>query len=48
MTETKETVSNFDDKLCKLIKRAKKQRGLLWPALVSKLEVTSKKSSKRP
>jgi hypothetical protein len=48
MTETKETVSKFDDKLHKLIKRAKKQRGLHWPALVSKLEATSKKSSKRP
>jgi hypothetical protein len=41
MTEpknTEETVSKFDDKLHKLIKRAKKQHGLLWPAVVSKLE----------
>jgi hypothetical protein len=31
--------SKFDDKLHKLIKRAKKQRGMLWPAVVSKLEL---------
>lgn len=29
------TVSKFDEKLHKLIKRAKKERGLLWPAVVS-------------
>lgn len=29
----------FDDKLHKLIKRAKKQRGLLWPSVVSTLEL---------
>jgi hypothetical protein len=42
MTELKNmetTVSKFDDKLHKLIKRAKKERGLLWPAVVSKLEL---------
>ena len=42
MTEPKKseaTVSKFDDKLHKLIKRAKKERGLLWPAVVSKLEL---------
>jgi hypothetical protein len=32
-------VSKFDDKLHKLIKRAKKQRGLLWPDVVSKLKL---------
>jgi hypothetical protein len=42
MSEAKDTetvASKFDDKLHKLIKRAKKQRGLLWPAVVSKLEL---------
>jgi hypothetical protein len=42
MTEPKSTedvVGKFDDKLRKLIKRAKKQHGLLWPAVVSKLEL---------
>jgi hypothetical protein len=42
MSELKDTEtasSKFDDKLHKLIKRAKKQRGLLWPAVVSKLEL---------
>jgi hypothetical protein len=42
MTEPKKTeatVSKFDEKLHKLIKRAKKERGLLWPAVVSKLEL---------
>jgi hypothetical protein len=37
--ETENPVNKFDDKLHKLIKRAKKQRGLLWPAVVSKLEL---------
>jgi hypothetical protein len=36
---TEATVSKFDDKLHKLIKRAKKERGLLWLAVVSKLEL---------
>jgi hypothetical protein len=40
MTEPKDTdASKFDDKLHKLIKRAKKQHGMLWPAVVSKLEL---------
>jgi hypothetical protein len=37
--ETENAATKFDDKLQKLIKRAKKQRGLLWPAVVSKLEL---------
>jgi len=37
--DTENTVSKFDEKLHKLIKRAKKQNGLLWPAVVSKLEL---------
>jgi hypothetical protein len=32
-------VSKFDERLHKLIKRAKKQRGMLWPSVVSKLEL---------
>jgi hypothetical protein len=42
MTEPKDTenlAGKFDEKLHKLIKRAKKQRGLLWPSVVSKLEL---------
>jgi hypothetical protein len=42
MTETKNddtAASKFDKKLHKLIKKAKKQRGMLWPAVVSKLEL---------
>ena len=41
MTEPKDTdaVSKFDRKLHKLMKRAKKQRGLLWPSVVAKLEL---------
>jgi hypothetical protein len=31
--------SRIDDKLHKLIKRAKKERGMLWPSVVSKLEI---------
>jgi hypothetical protein len=37
--DTETAASKFDDKLQKLIKRAKKQRGMLWPAVVSKLEL---------
>jgi hypothetical protein len=38
--KTKETaVGEFEQKLRKLIKRAKKQRGLLWPSVISKLEL---------
>ena len=42
MSELKDTetaVNKFEDKLRKLIKRAKKQRGMLWPSVVSKLEL---------
>ncbi len=42
MTEPKDTetaASKFDDKLQKLIKRARKQHGMLWPSVVSKLEL---------
>jgi hypothetical protein len=43
MTETKDdeddVVRKFDDKLQKLIKRARKQHGMLWPSVVSKLEL---------
>ena len=36
----KETaVGEFEKKLHKLIKRAKKRRGMLWPSVVSKLEL---------
>jgi hypothetical protein len=37
--DTEDAASKFDDKFHKLIKRAKKQRGVLWPAVVSKLEL---------
>ena len=36
---TEDVVAKFDDKLQKLIKRAKKQSGMLWPSVVSKLEL---------
>ena len=36
---TESTVDEFEHKLRKLIKRARKQRGLLWPAVISKLEL---------
>jgi hypothetical protein len=40
MTEQKDdVVRKFDDKLHKLIKRAKKRKGMLWPSVVSKLEL---------
>ena len=42
MSEPKTTetaAGEFDEKLRKLIKRAKKQRGMLWPSVVSKLEL---------
>jgi hypothetical protein len=42
MSEPKNTenaAAKFDDKLHKLIKRAKKQRGMLWPSVASKLEL---------
>ena len=31
--------NEFEEKLHKLIKRAKKQRGMLWPSVISKLEL---------
>jgi hypothetical protein len=40
MSELKDAetaASKFDDKLHKLITRAKKQRGMPWPSVVSKL-----------
>ncbi len=36
---TETAVTEFEEKLRKLIKRAKKQRGMLWPSVVSKLEL---------
>lgn len=42
MSEPKTTetaAGEFDEKLRKLIKRAKKQRGMLWPSVISKLEL---------
>ena len=39
LKDTKTAASKFDDKLQKPIKRAKKQRGMLWPSVVSKLEL---------
>jgi hypothetical protein len=42
MSEPKDTesaASKFAKKLHKLIKRAKEQRGMLWPSVVSKLEL---------
>jgi hypothetical protein len=38
--KTTETAADeFEEKLHKLIKRAKKQRGMLWPSVISKLEL---------
>ena len=39
LKDTEQDVSKFEEKLHKLIKRAKKQRGMLWPSVVSKLEL---------
>jgi hypothetical protein len=36
LKDTETAVNKFDDKLSK---RAKKQRGMLWPSVISKLEV---------
>jgi hypothetical protein len=36
---TETAASEFEEKLRKLIKRAKKQRGMLWPSVVSRLEL---------
>jgi hypothetical protein len=38
MAELESDVAKFDKKLHKLIKRAKKQQGILWPAVVARLE----------
>jgi hypothetical protein len=38
LKDADEAITNFHQKLRRLIKRAKKQRGMLWPAVVSKLE----------
>jgi hypothetical protein len=38
-TTTETAVDEFEEKLHKLIKRAKKQRGMLWPSVVSRLEL---------
>jgi hypothetical protein len=37
--EIETAVEKFEQKLRKLIKRAKKQHGMLWPSVVSKLEL---------
>ena len=39
LKDTESAASKFDNKLHKLIKRAKKQRGMLWPEVVSKLKL---------
>jgi hypothetical protein len=42
MSELKDTdraVNKFEAKLHKLIKRARKQQGMLWPSVISKLEL---------
>ena len=36
---TETAAGDFEEKLRKLIKRAKKQRGMLWPSVISKLEL---------
>jgi hypothetical protein len=36
---TEKAAGEFEHKLRKLIKRAKKQRGLLWPSVISQLEL---------
>lgn|GEM_PF-2442546 len=36
---TEDKVRKFDHKLHKLIKRAKKQHGMLWPSVLSKLKL---------
>ncbi|WP_291686067.1 hypothetical protein [Bradyrhizobium sp.] len=38
-SNTETAADKFEEKLRKLIKRAKKQRGMLWPSVVSKLEL---------
>jgi hypothetical protein len=36
---TETAASEFEEKLHKLIKRAKKQQGMLWPSVVARLEL---------
>jgi hypothetical protein len=36
---TETAAGEFEEKLRKLIKRAKKHRGMLWPSVISKLEL---------
>jgi hypothetical protein len=36
---TETAAGQFEEKLRKLIKHAKKQRGMLWPSVISKLEL---------
>jgi len=36
---TETAVDEFEEKLRKLIKRAKKQQGMLWPSVVARLEL---------
>jgi hypothetical protein len=38
LKNTERAASKFDNKLHKLIKRAKNQHGMLWPSVVSKLK----------
>jgi hypothetical protein len=37
--EIETAAEKFEQKLRKLIKRAKKQHGMLWPSVISKLEL---------
>jgi hypothetical protein len=39
LNTTETEADEFEEKLRKLIKRARKQRGMLWPSVVSKLEL---------
>lgn len=39
LKDTETAANKLDDKLQKLIKRAKKQRRMLWPSVASKLEL---------
>jgi hypothetical protein len=36
---TEMTAGEFEEKLRKLIKRAKRQHGMLWPSVISNLEL---------
>jgi hypothetical protein len=39
LKSTETAASEFEEKLRKLIRRAKKQSGMLWPSVISKLEL---------